>query len=93
MSSDGEDLSDGDNSSESNMVWWEEEVEGEKVGLAFQAAAAPELVCLDSGCNRLILIDATGVDDFAAVLTLIYALLRQQPASRLLAVDESVQVL
>ena len=68
MSSDGEDLSDGDNSSESNMVWWEEEVEGEKVGLAFQAAAAPELVCLDSGCNRLILVDATGVDDYAAVL-------------------------
>ena len=50
------------------MLWWEEEVEGERVGRTFQAAAAPELVCLDSGCNRLILVDATGVDDYAAVL-------------------------
>ena len=68
MSSDGEDLSDGDDSGERNMLWWEEEVEGERVGLAFQAAAAPELVCVDSGCNRLILVDATGVDDYAEVL-------------------------
>jgi len=37
------------------MLWWEEEVKGKRVGIALQAAAAPDLVCIDSGCNRLIL--------------------------------------
>ena len=67
MSSDGEDLRDGDNSSEGYMLW-EEEVDRQRVRLASQAAAALELVCIDSGCNRLILMDAEGVDDHAAAL-------------------------
>ena len=68
MSSDIEELSDGDNSSEGYMLW-EEEVDGQRVGLAFQAAAAPEL---------LFLMDALEVGDPQQLLTVIYALLRRQ---------------
>ena len=53
MSSDGEDLSE-DNSSESNMAY-EEWVGGRRVGTAIQAGVRPDLVCMDSGCNRIVL--------------------------------------
>ena len=55
MSSDGEDLSDGDNSSESNMVWGHEEWVG---------GPRPDLVCMDSGCNRIILVDLNDLTNY-----------------------------
>ena len=63
MSSDGEDLSDGDNSSESNMVF-EEFEGGHRVGMAMHAGASPDLVCEDTGCNRVILIDMDDMVDY-----------------------------
>ena len=66
MSSDGEDLSD-DYSSESNMAF-EEFVGGERVGVALHAGARPNLVCIDTGCNRIILIDNNDIDDYREVI-------------------------
>ena len=59
MSSDGEDLSDGDDSGDGFMVGGEveddedehEEVEGDRVARALHAGAAHDMVCMDSGCN------------------------------------------
>ena len=65
MSANGEDLSDGDNSSESNMVWGHEEyVGGQRVGAAMQAGPRPDLVCMDSGCNRIILVDLNDMTNY-----------------------------
>ena len=63
MSSDGEDLSDGDNSSESNMVFEELEL-GSRVGVAMHAGAPPDMVCIDTGCNRVILIEGEYIEKY-----------------------------
>ena len=67
MSSDGENLDSGDDSNESYMLW-EEEIDGERVGVALQAAAAPDLVCVDSGCNRVILVEADDIMEYVAAI-------------------------
>ena len=73
MSNDGEDLSDGDDSGNGFMVGGEveceeadeeEEVGGDRVARALHAGAQLDLVCIDSGCNRVILVDADGVDEY-----------------------------
>ena len=69
MNSDGEDLSDTDDSGDGFMVGGKyeedeaevEEVEGNKVAQAMHVESALELVCVDSGCNRVILVSADGV--------------------------------
>jgi len=69
MSSDGEALSATDDSADGFMVGGEvedeeaelEEVEGNRVDLAMRVEAALELVCVDSGCNRVILVSNEGV--------------------------------
>ena len=67
MSSDGEDLDSGDDSAESYMLW-EEEINGERVGVALQAAAVPDLVCVDSGCNRVILVEADDIMEYVEAI-------------------------
>ena len=42
----------------------EEEVEGDRVARALHAGAQLDLVCIDSGCNRVILVDADEVDEY-----------------------------
>ena len=76
MSSDGEDLNDGDDSGDGFMVGGEveddeaehEEVEGDRVSQALHAGASLDLVCMDSGCNRVILIDADGISEYVAAI-------------------------
>ena len=56
MSSEGDDLSEEENSSENNMVF--EELEGgRKVGMTLHTGASSGIVCIDTGGNRVILID------------------------------------
>ena len=76
MSSDGEDLSDGDDSADGFMVGGEveeiedehEEVEGDRVARALQTGAALDLVGIDSGCNRVILLDADVISEYIAAI-------------------------
>ena len=77
MSSDGEDLSDGDDSGDGFMVGGEEvedddaeeeEVEGDRVARALHAGAAHDMVCMDSGCNRVILIDASEISEYTTAI-------------------------
>ena len=73
MSSVGEDLSDGDDSGDEFMVNGEEEdddaeqeeVEGDRVARALHAGAAHDM---DSGCNRVILIDAAEISEYTAAI-------------------------
>ena len=78
MSSDGKDLSDGDDSGDGFMVGGEveyeeadeeeEEVEGDRVARALHAGAQLDLVCIDSGCNRVILVDASEIAEYIAAI-------------------------
>ena len=70
------DLSDGDDSGDGFMVGGEEEdddaeqeeVEGDRVARALHAGAAHDMVCMDSGCNRVILIDAAEISEYTAAI-------------------------
>ena len=74
MSSDGEDLSDRDDSGDGFMVGGEVECEeadeeeevvgGDRVARVLHAGAQLGLVCIYSGCNRVILVDADEVDEY-----------------------------
>ena len=76
MSSDVEDLSDGDDSGDGFMVGGEveddeeeqEEVEGDRIARALHAGASPDLVCIDSECNRVLLFDAEGISEYIAAI-------------------------
>ena len=74
------DLSDGNNSSESYMAF-EEFVSGHRVGVVLHAGARPNLVCIDTGCNRIILIDNHDIDDYKVAID---AFLRTVQAEALL---------
>ena len=56
MSSDGKEVSDSNDSAEAHMVWFEEVEDDLRVVIALQTIVNLELVCIDSGANRLILV-------------------------------------
>ena len=37
---------------------------GDRVGVALHAGAQPDLVCIDTGCNRIVLVDLNDIDDY-----------------------------
>ena len=43
-------------------------INGERVGVALQAAVAPDLVCVDSGCNRVILVEADDIMEYVEAI-------------------------
>jgi len=54
MSADGDNLNSDEDAA--NMIGFEY-LRGKEVGAAFSAIVGPELVCIDTGCNKLILIN------------------------------------
>ncbi len=54
MSADGDQINSDEDAA--NMIG-DEILDGVLVGAAFSAIAGPDLVCVDTGCNKIILID------------------------------------
>ena len=69
MNSDGEQTEDSDNSypcfeAIDYIDGVRVELKGVKVALAFSARMQPDMVCIDSGSNRLVLIEQLGITDY-----------------------------
>ena len=61
MSSKGARIEDSESDGESNFL--EEWIDGQRVDVAFNAVQMnDELVCVDAGCNRLVLIESSDME-------------------------------
>ena len=66
MNSDGEQTEDSDNSFP--CFEYVDYIDGVKIEQAFSARMEPDMVCIDSGSNRLVLIQADGITDYGLLV-------------------------